>query len=153
VRRTDAEIARDRNRARGDRRAAAFTIERAEPTSNLEAVAALQRLTFTNPGAPDAMRWELENTDVARLYLLRAPDGVLVGYCACWLVFDELHINSLAVDPAWRRRGLARHLLAAVFGDAAALGCQVGDPRGQTVKCRRAWALRGPRLPRRRHPP
>ena len=28
------------------------------------------------------------------------------------MVFDELHINSLAVDPAWRRRGLARRLLA-----------------------------------------
>ena len=123
IRRTDAEIARDRNQ---DRSASIdvtqFTIERAEPTTNLEAVAALQRLTFTNPWGADAMRWELEHTDVARLYLLRGPDGVLVGYCACWLVFDELHINSLAIDPAWRRRGLARHLLAAAFEDAAARG-------------------------------
>ena len=123
VRRTDAEIARDRNQARPAAvDLAGFTIERAESTSNLEAVAALQRLTFTNPWGADAMRWELEHTDVARLYLLRAPDGELVGYCACWLVFDELHINSLAIDPAWRRRGLARHLLAAAFEDAAARG-------------------------------
>ncbi len=27
------------------------------------------------------------------------------------MVFDELHINSLAVDDAWRRRGVARRLL------------------------------------------
>ncbi|HEX5217121.1 MAG TPA: tRNA (adenosine(37)-N6)-threonylcarbamoyltransferase complex dimerization subunit type 1 TsaB [Vicinamibacterales bacterium] len=132
VRRTDAEIAREKSRATAVD-VAAFTIERAEPTTNLEAVAALQRLTFTNPWGADAMRWELEHTDVARLYLLRAPDGVLVGYCACWLVFDELHINSLAVDPAWRRRGLARHLLAAVFGDAAALGA-----RAATLEVRRS---------------
>ena len=39
-------------------------------------------------------------------------------------MFDELHINSLAVDPAWRRRGLARRLLVSVLGDAVASGAQ-----------------------------
>jgi ribosomal-protein-alanine N-acetyltransferase len=38
-----------------------------------------------------------------------------VAFCACWLIGDELHINTVAVDAALRRRGIAtgllRHLL------------------------------------------
>jgi ribosomal-protein-alanine N-acetyltransferase len=55
---------------------------------------------------------------------MRTPDGRLVAYCACWMVFDELHINSLAVDFQWRRRGLARRLLAEVFRDSIAAGAR-----------------------------
>ena len=55
---------------------------------------------------------------------MRTAAGMLVGYCACWMVFDELHINSLAVDAPWRRRGLARRLLREVFRDAILAGAQ-----------------------------
>jgi len=82
----------------------------------------LQRVTFSNPWGADAIRWELDNTDVARLYVMRDPAGALAGYCACWVVFDELHINSLAIDPARRRTGLARHLLRHVLAEARAEG-------------------------------
>ena len=111
-------LARDRAHARAQAAQdplAGFTIDRAVTREELAAVEALQRQTFTNPWGAEAIRWELENTDVARLYVMRAPDGALVAYCACWMVFDELHINSLAVDPAWRRRGLARRLLVHVL--------------------------------------
>jgi ribosomal-protein-alanine N-acetyltransferase len=96
-------------------------------------VESLQHLTFTNPWGADAIRWELENTDVARLYVARAPDGTLVAYCACWVVFDELHINSFAVDPAWRRRGVARQLLRRVMEESAAAGV-----RSATLEVRRS---------------
>jgi ribosomal-protein-alanine N-acetyltransferase len=46
----------------------------------------------------------------------------VVAYCAGWVIFDELHINNLAVQPAWRRRGVAGALLAFVLHDAAAEG-------------------------------
>ncbi len=106
----------------GDDRA--FVILRATPEDDLRDVEALQRRAFTNAWSADAIRWELQNTDVARLYLLRTADGVLVAYCACWMVFDELHINSLAVDVPWRRRGLARRLLGDVVRDAVGAGAQ-----------------------------
>jgi ribosomal-protein-alanine N-acetyltransferase len=99
-----------------------FVITRASASDDLTDVEALQRRAFTNPWGPEAIRWELKNTDVARLYLMRAPDGTLAAYCACWMVFDELHINSLAVEPVWRRRGLARRLLHEVFREAIAGG-------------------------------
>jgi ribosomal-protein-alanine N-acetyltransferase len=109
LRRPDAELARARARP-----APALTIGPAAGADDISAVEALQRRAFTNAWGAEAIRWELENTDVARLYVARAADGSLVGYCACWMIFDELHINSLAVEEAWRRRGVARQLLAYV---------------------------------------
>lgn len=104
--------------------AADFVVSRATAVDDLADVDALQRLAFANAWGAEALRWELKNTDVARLYLMRSPGGALVAYCACWMVFDELHINSLAVDVAWRRRGLARRLLADVFRDSIAAGAR-----------------------------
>jgi ribosomal-protein-alanine N-acetyltransferase len=101
-----------------------FVIARASAQDDLSEVEALQRRAFTNTWGAEALQWELKNTDVARLYLLRSPGGALAGYCACWMVFDELHINSLAVDVPWRRRGLARRLLAEVFRDAVDAGAR-----------------------------
>jgi ribosomal-protein-alanine N-acetyltransferase len=108
-------------------------ITRAAATDDLRDVEALQRCTFTNPWAVDAIRWELEKTDVARLYVMHDRRGDLLAYCACWMVFDELHINSLAVDPARRRQGLALRLLDAVRDDAVRDGA-----RSATLEVRRS---------------
>jgi len=107
------------------------TITRAEK-DDLKAVEALQRRTFSNPWGMDAIRWELENTDVARLFVMRRA-GHVIAYCACWLIFDELHINSLAVDEEWRRRGLAVKLLRVVIADAVRAGA-----RSATLEVRRS---------------
>jgi ribosomal-protein-alanine N-acetyltransferase len=128
IRRPDAEVARLRARARASAsqavESAAFKITRLTPTDDLSAVEALQRRSFTAAWGEEAIRWELTHTEVARLYVLRGPESELVAYCSCWMLVDELHINSLAVDEAWRRRGLARRLLAEVFREAVAAGAR-----------------------------
>lgn len=98
-----------------------ITISRAAAGDDLAEVAALQARTFTNPWGAESLAWELANTDVARLYLMRQTGG-LVGYCACWVILDELHINSLAIDPERRREGLATRLLRAVCREAVLAG-------------------------------
>jgi tRNA threonylcarbamoyl adenosine modification protein YeaZ/ribosomal-protein-alanine acetyltransferase len=126
LRRPDAELARERaggGRVSAARPDDAWPVAVAAP-SDLAAVEALQRRAFTNPWGADAIKWELENTDVARLYVMRDPAGSVVAYCACWKVFDELHINSLAVEESLRRRGLARRLLHFVILDARAAGAR-----------------------------
>jgi ribosomal-protein-alanine N-acetyltransferase len=90
----------------------------------LSDVEALQRRSFSAAWGEEAIRWELTNTNVARLYVLRDPAGELLAYCSCWMLLDELHINSLAVDEPWRRRGLAQRLLARVFTEAVAAGAR-----------------------------
>jgi ribosomal-protein-alanine N-acetyltransferase len=39
-----------------------------------------------------------------------------------WIIFDELHINTLAVHPGLRRQGLASLLLRHVLEDAVRRG-------------------------------
>ena len=105
----------------------ALDITRASAGDDLSEISALQARTFTNPWSAESMRWELANTDVARLYVMRerrAPDdpGRVVGYCACWIILDEWHINSLAVDPDRRREGLATALLRAASREVVVAG-------------------------------
>jgi ribosomal-protein-alanine N-acetyltransferase len=122
LRRPDAELAR----ARAGRASlkADIIVSRLSPGDDLAAIAELQRRSFTNPWGAESIQWELANTDVARLYIATSADGAVVAYCACWLIFDELHINSLAVEEGVRRRGVARRLLQEVFRDAIRAGAQ-----------------------------
>ena len=121
VRRPDAVLARERLLAS---QAGALTIGRVTKPEDLATVAELQRRSFANAWGAEALRWELDHSDVARLYVARAANGAIVAYCACWFVHDELHINSVAVDLSHRRRGVARRLLEAVLRDAVAEGAQ-----------------------------
>jgi ribosomal-protein-alanine N-acetyltransferase len=126
VRRPDAELARER--ARADRKAAPLAdirISRSSSPADLVDVAALEHRSFTHGWGAEAIQWELENTNVARIYVARTAAGELVAYCACWIVFDELHINSLAVDERVRRQGIARRLLDQVVRDAIAEGARM----------------------------
>ena len=50
--------------------------------------------------------------------------GTLVGYAGGWVVDGDVQILKVGTDPAWRRRGIARELLARVAADARNLGAQ-----------------------------
>ncbi len=97
-------------------------MRRVRPGEVLDAVARLQNQSFTHPWTADGIGRELRESDVARLYVLERQafspgTPAVIAYCACWQILDELHINSLAVAPDFRRRGHARRLLIGVFRD------------------------------------
>ncbi len=50
--------------------------------------------------------------------------GMLVGYAGGWVVDGDVQILKVGTNPAWRRRGIARELLAHVAADARNLGAQ-----------------------------
>jgi ribosomal-protein-alanine N-acetyltransferase len=66
---------------------------------------------------------ELQNEGVSYLFAARDQER-LIGFCSFWRVFDELHINNLAVDPAYRRRGVAAALLTRVLAEAPRMGAR-----------------------------
>jgi len=96
-------------------------VRRAGSDEPLARVAALQAESFIRPWSIDAIGWELQQNPVARLFLLEADESLL-GFCACWIVAGEVHINSLAIAPAVRRQGHARRLLREVFRSAVQEG-------------------------------
>ena len=93
-----------------------------EDAGAIDAIVALESASFTNPWPRETLMWELKNSDVTRVHLLRDAAGGILAFCLCWVVFDELHINTIAVDPAERRKGLATILLRHVLTEATAEG-------------------------------
>ena len=92
-----------------------LVVERMQVERDLDGVMAVEHACFVNHASRASLEWEARHSDVSRLYVLRHRTGVIVGFCAAWVVLDELHVNSLAVLPDWRGRGLASGLLAAVL--------------------------------------
>jgi ribosomal-protein-alanine N-acetyltransferase len=111
----------------------AIIIERMSGDDDLDAVAALESASFTNPWTRDMLARELERSDVTRVYVLRLPGRRVAAFCACWVVHDELHINTIAVDAAFRRQGLGVRLMNHVMREAARAGA-----RRATLEVRRS---------------
>jgi ribosomal-protein-alanine N-acetyltransferase len=91
---------------------------------DLEAVLSIEGESFSNPWTRDMYLAELENVGVSFCYLARNEAGQAVGFCSFWRIVDELHVNNLAVPPAYRRRGIATILLTFVLQEGARLGAK-----------------------------
>jgi len=109
-----------------------WTVERLSPERDLEAVLEIERQSFTNPRTREMYLEEIEHSAVSHFFVLRAAGGV-VGFCSVWLIFDELHINNLAVRPEWRRQRGGSELLSRVLDEGARLGA-----RRATLEVRRS---------------
>lgn len=92
--------------------------------ADIEAILALEQESFTNPWSRDTLVWELAHSDVTRVYLLRDSADRAIAFCIAWVIFDELHINTLAVSPDRRRQGVATLLLETVMAEAARGGAR-----------------------------
>ncbi len=99
-----------------------FIIERVQSEADLDAVAELEARCFTNPWTRDMLARELAAAPVAHLFVLRLPAQPVAAFCSCWIVADELHINTIAVDVPHRRSGLATRLMREVMQEAARRG-------------------------------
>ena len=92
--------------------------------ADIDAIVGLESESFTNPWPRETLVWELRNSDVTQVYLLRGDQGQVLAFCVCWVIFDELHINTLAVAPAARRMGLATFLMREVMAEAVRAGAR-----------------------------
>ena len=97
-------------------------IERLSGPDDLDAVAALEAASFTNPWTRESLERELARSPVARVYVLRRSGHPVAAFCACWVIYDELHINTIAVEPGLRRQGLASRLMRHVLAETAREG-------------------------------
>jgi ribosomal-protein-alanine N-acetyltransferase len=102
----------------------AFSIELLEGESDLEGVLEVERESFTSPWTREMYAWELQNRAVCHIYIVRTPECRVAGFCAFWLVFDEIHINNLALRPQYRGRGYGTALMEHVLTEAGRLGAR-----------------------------
>ena len=71
---------------------------------------------------------ELTESPISILYVLvddrQQTEQRILGYFGTWLVVDELHLCTFAIDPDHHRRGLGRLLLNCVIRLAQRLECE-----------------------------
>lgn len=94
---------------------------RVEPMAlgDIDAVHRIERASFTVPWPDDAYRSELAANRLASYLVVRVA-GSVIAYGGIWLMVDEAHITTFAVDPAWRRQRIGETLLTALLDVAVA---------------------------------
>ncbi len=94
---------------------------RVEPMGigDLDAVQDIERRSFRTPWPAHAYRTELETNRLAT-YLVARLNGRVVGYGGMWVMVDEAHITTFAVDPDLRRQRIGERLLLALLDAAMA---------------------------------
>lgn len=82
----------------------------------------IEHASYPKPWSERMFRQEFENA----LGIQRAwrEGGRLLGYIFAWIIFDDLHINNIAVAPEARRRGIGLALIHAVFDTAREKGAK-----------------------------
>src|SRR5262245_62527285 len=105
---------------------ATFWIDPREGDEDLDGVLAVEAESFTNPWTKEMYAWELQNRAVCHIFVVRTPATPVAGFCAFWLVLDEIHINNVAILPALRGRGIGTQLMRSVIDEASRLGAKGG---------------------------
>lgn len=82
---------------------------------DLPQVMAIEQASFPTPWSEESIAAELDPGDPRRLPWVAERDGRILGFALVWVVADELHLVSLAVDPTQRRQHIGQRLLDAVL--------------------------------------
>jgi len=83
---------------------------------DIQTVITLDRMSFSLPWPESAFHYEVEKNDASRCWVAELKDEksnpVLVGMIVVWLILDEVHIATIAVNPNFRHLHVGQRLLA-----------------------------------------
>ena len=95
---------------------------------DLDQVVAIDQNSFSLPWPAHSFRYELMENDVARLWVaeidINQDNPQVVGMMVVWLILDEAHIATIAVDPRFRRLGVARQMIHTAMQECATMGAR-----------------------------
>ena len=101
-----------------------YWVDPLQGEEDLDGVLAVEEESFNNPWTKEMYAWELQNRAVCHILVVRTPEDRVAGFCAFWLVVDEIHINNVAVLPELRGQGIGTALMRRVFDEANRLGAR-----------------------------
>jgi ribosomal-protein-alanine N-acetyltransferase len=106
-----------------------FTLRRLD-LADLDAVDRIERASYPAPWSRSMFASELAKPSSLSLAAVD-EEGLVIGYLVLSRYVDAWHVMNLAVDPGWRRRGVASALLERLLADTR------GDTeRGYTLEVR-----------------
>lgn len=89
---------------------------------DVEDVVAMERRCFVTPWPRGDLVADIRRRNGSYYVIAEDPEGEPIGYAVVWFVFDRGHVASVAVVPEWRRKGVAKRLMFALFAACVARG-------------------------------
>ena len=93
---------------------------RAATLGDVDAVHRIEEASFPAPWRREFFASEVKADN--RFNIVTKKDGVVIGYLFGMWIFDEMHVNKIAVDAAYRRQGIADRMMERCFEFARANG-------------------------------
>ena len=87
---------------------------------DISAIAELEKVCFSDPWSESSIASELDNH--LACWLVAIDDGMLVGYVGSQTVLDGSDMMNIAVNPGYRRKGIAEALVMALVQELKARG-------------------------------
>lgn len=84
---------------------------------DLKEVMRIEKISFVSKWTIDDFIYELIINTKATYFIYKIGNSI-VAYIGIWILDDEIHISNLAVDPLFRRRGIARKLINRIIKEA-----------------------------------
>ncbi len=85
--------------------------------ADIPRVVEIERQSFPTPWPHDAYTHELKENRLAS-YIVARVDGEIVGFAGMWVIMDEAHITTIAVDPSYRGQHIGERLLVGLIDEA-----------------------------------
>ncbi|PKO00266.1 MAG: ribosomal-protein-alanine N-acetyltransferase [Chloroflexi bacterium HGW-Chloroflexi-4] len=93
--------------------------------NDLDEVMRIDHASFALPWPESSFRFEIEKNECSRCWVALKVQQ-MVGIMVAWLIVDEIHIATFAVDPSYRRQGIAQKLLAYTLVEGLNSGGKIG---------------------------
>jgi ribosomal-protein-alanine N-acetyltransferase len=97
---------------------------RSMSAADLEQVLEIEQRNFSEPWTRRAFLAEIETKPISQP-LVAVYNDQIIGYVVPWFIVDEVQIADIAVHKDFRRRGLARRMVAQVCELAQRRGCRI----------------------------
>jgi ribosomal-protein-alanine N-acetyltransferase len=119
--------------------------------SDLPSVISIERRSFATPWSLAMFVLELSKPSGICLAMINSEDR-LIGYLVCSRYDDVWHLMNVAVDPEWRRGGIATELIERLFEEAgpdARYTLEVRVSNGSAIQMYKRFGFRSAGLRRR----
>ncbi len=80
----------------------------------------IEKRSQSSPWSERSFRNELDHAH--GVFIVALADGTVVGYAGAWVLADEAHVTTIAVDPDRRLSGIGRALMDELLERAKNLG-------------------------------
>lgn len=88
--------------------------------ADIDFIAEIEQRSYSVPWHENAYTTELGNPNA--IYLVARMGGAVVGYTGMWVIMDEGHITTIAVDPRYRGQKIGDKLMLALMEEAILRG-------------------------------